>query len=127
MTQYRSVGILSLVVVLACSHSRYVLPEPDGGTENASPPTLTGKIVSRTHAELTVLPERKQNAQTVRVSIDTQTLSYTEFGGRFALEQLTVGTRVHVWRAPDSTPRSDGSFAASRIIVETSPEHAPPN
>jgi hypothetical protein len=103
---------------LACAHAVYVLPEPDS-TVKASPPTLVGEILAVSADQLTIQPEGPRTTAAVRVTINSETLAYTDLGGWVKLADLKTGDRVRVWRTPEDMPTRVG-FRAARIMVDTS-------
>jgi hypothetical protein len=113
-----AVLVISAASALACAHAVYVLPEPDS-TVKASPPTVVGEILAVNADQLTIQPEGERTTAAVRVTINSETLAYTDLGGWVKLADLKTKDRVRVWRSKNSIPTAVG-FRASRIMVDTS-------
>ena len=89
-----------------------VLPSPDGGDVDWSPPSLTGVIAKAGTDEVTIrTPEGKSHL--VRLSDSTQL--FTVYGGGVESGQLMAGQHILVWLDDCSGPGAFNRAAALQV------------
>lgn len=111
--------VLGTILVFAfflLGNSGYVLPVPDGGELNPSPPSLVGTLKSVSGADITVLPKDSASPVVVRIIKDTKI--FTQAGGYVTPEKLVVDGLIEIWFTPESLKNKSDPPVAAVIRVE---------
>ena len=119
-------GVLSILssALLALSGaataSRCVLPVPDGGDVEPSPPSLIGTILSAAPDKVLVSVAGAKRTQLVSVSPATEL--FTVYGGGTEIGDLHPGQHTLIWFKGCATPKQGTPVAAVLQVCSLAPE-----
>ena len=103
--------------------SQCVLPVPDGGDVEPSPPSLTGTILSVAPSEVLVRITGAKHTQ--HVSVNPATELFTIYGGGIEIGDLHPGQHALIWFKGCAAPERGTPVAAVLQICSLAAEPCP--
>jgi hypothetical protein len=116
-TQYLFLASLLVLAIFLVGSGGYVLPVPDGGELNPSPPSLVGTLKAVSDDNITVLP--KGGTLPVILIITKNTSIFTIAGGYVPLDRLVLEGPVEVWYTPESLKSKHDKPVAAVVRVKS--------
>ena len=116
----RLVALAVALLATALLGADYVLPTPDGGGPDPSPPSLTGVLESASSHQLLIAAEGTRRATTV--ALTPQTEIFTIYGGIVSVGELVLGAPVEVWFTPETHSKKLLPPVAAVVRVERGSE-----
>jgi len=122
-------GVLSiftsalLMLSGAATASRCVLPVPDGGDEEPSPPSLIGTILSVSPHKVLVRVTGAKHTQPVAMNPATEL--FTVYGGGIEISDLHPGQHTLIWFKGCATAKQGTPVAAVLQVCSLSSEPCP--
>jgi hypothetical protein len=122
-------GVLSiltsalLVLSGAATASHCVLPVPDGGDMQPSPPSLIGTILSVAPDKVLVRVTGTKHPHPVAVSPATEL--FTVYGGGIEIGDLHPGQHTLIWFKACTVPKQGTPVAAVLQVCSLAPEPCP--
>jgi hypothetical protein len=122
-------GVLSiltsalLVLSGAATASHCVLPVPDGGDVQPSPPSLIGTILSVAPDKVLVRVTGTKHPHPVAVSPATEL--FTVYGGGIEIGDLHPGQHTLIWFKACTVPKQGPPVAAVLQVCSLAPEPCP--
>lgn len=110
------VGFILAFSFFLAGNGGYVLPVPDGGESNPSPPSLVGTLKAVSEKEISVLSKDSARPVVVRITKDTDI--FTQAGGYATPEGLVEDGLIEVWFTPESLKNKSGPPVAAVIRVK---------
>jgi len=103
--------------------ARYVLPESGYNPTAPSPPCFDGEIASVSKNVITVRERiASSSGRQISVTITSESVIFTVYGGYVARSELRVGQKIRVWFKGQSCSRPKLPLEAIRIqIASTDP------
>jgi hypothetical protein len=107
----------------AATASHCILPVPDGGDVEPSPPSLTGTILSVTPGKVLVRVNGAKHSQHVALSPTTEL--FTVYGGGIEIGDLHTGQHTLIWFKACAAPKQGNPVAAVLQVCSLAPEPCP--
>jgi hypothetical protein len=108
---------LPVVALALLGNADYILPTPDGGGPDPSPPSLVGVLRAASPLQLMVLP--KAGSAPIAVALDSNTSMFTVYGGVVSVDRLVVGGSIEIWYTEQSIAQHLSPPVAAVVRVET--------
>lgn len=109
-------------IVFGADDLKCVLPSPDGGGPEPSPPSVKGKIVCVEPGIIQVETEparaKQKELRHVRIRVNDQTKIFTFFGGYVAQNELAVRQQAHIWYVGCSAEKAGNPPLAAVIQID---------
>ena len=117
--------LISALIAFSCSSaaSECVLPVPDGGDAEPSPPSLTGTILRVAPGQVVVGVAGTAKPQSVVVAPATEL--FTVYGGGFEFQDLRAGLHTLIWFKGCTPPKQGLPVAAVLEVCSLAPEPCP--
>lgn len=120
--------IMALSLNAGASHARWVLPVPDGGDVEPSPPSVQGYLVTVATDSITLKRDSRDGKarDTPVVRLTSRTEFFSAYGGAYKPNELRPGQYVWVWYITQD-PRKAGSPAQAAVVMlwSTDPNDKP--
>ena len=123
---YRILSLLTATLLAlsgSAAASLCVLPAPDGGDIEPSPPSLIGTILSVAPGQVVVRVAGTANPH--RVVVAEATELFTVYGGGFEVQDLRPGLHALIWFKGCTPPKQDQPVAAVLQVCSLAPEPCP--
>ena len=112
----RVLAVLGLTLLtVALLGADYVLPTPDGGGPDPSPPSLVGALKSVSPERLSIAPEGP-GAPTI-VALTPRTSIFTVYGGIVPVDELLLGAPIEIWFTQETHSRKLTPPVAAAVRV----------
>jgi hypothetical protein len=97
---------------------RWILPVPDGGDVEPSPPSVQGYLVAAAKRSVTVKRDSRDASvgTTVNVQLTSKTEFFTAYGGAYTPDELRSGQYVWVWYVT-ANPAQAGTPPRAAVVM----------
>jgi hypothetical protein len=116
------IGVAMFVVLLSntalSQAQRWILPVPDGGDNEPSPPSVHGYLVAAAKQSVKVRRDSRDASvgKTVNVQFTSKTRFFTAYGGYYTPDELRLGQYVWVWYIT-ANPAEAGTPAHAAVVM----------